>query len=88
MALSKWFLCGSDPEAEGGRQRDGGFGKDEPLAFVFAEKAAKKGLVSAEFAMVSWSPLSKLPMSDLSVGVLLRGWHRYAERPARGNIVV
>ena len=32
--------------------REGGFAKDEGLAFTFAEKAARKGLVSAEFAMV------------------------------------
>lgn len=41
MALSKWFLCGSD----------GAFEKDEVLAVTFAEKAAKKGLAAAEFAM-------------------------------------
>ena len=41
MALSKWFLCGSP----------GSFEKDEVLAVTFAEKAAKKGLASAEFAM-------------------------------------
>ena len=41
MALSKWFLCGSE----------GAFNKDESLAYTFAEKAARKGLPSAEFAM-------------------------------------
>ncbi len=41
MALSKWFLCGAE----------GSFEKDEALAFTFAEKAARKGLPSAEFAM-------------------------------------
>ena len=41
MALSKWFLCGSE----------GAFEKDEVLAVTFAEKAAKKGLATAEFAM-------------------------------------
>ncbi|KAG9034556.1 hypothetical protein FS837_002165 [Tulasnella sp. UAMH 9824] len=41
MALSKWFLCGSE----------GAFEKDEVLAVTFAEKAAKKGLPAAEFAM-------------------------------------
>jgi hypothetical protein len=45
MALSKWFLCGSEDGA------GGGFEKDEKLAYTFAEKAAKKGLPSAEFAM-------------------------------------
>ncbi|KAG9004305.1 hypothetical protein FRB94_006812 [Tulasnella sp. JGI-2019a] len=41
MALSKWFLCGSE----------GAFEKDEALAVTFAEKAARKGLAGAEFAM-------------------------------------
>lgn len=41
MALSKWFLCGAE----------GAFDKDESLAFTFAEKAARRGLPSAEFAM-------------------------------------
>ncbi|KZS98298.1 HCP-like protein [Sistotremastrum niveocremeum HHB9708] len=41
MALSKWFLCGAE----------GSFDKDERLAYTFAEKAARKGLPSAEFAM-------------------------------------
>ncbi|EIN13641.1 HCP-like protein [Punctularia strigosozonata HHB-11173 SS5] len=41
MALSKWFLCGAE----------GCFEKDEALAYTFAEKAARKGLPSAEFAM-------------------------------------
>lgn len=41
MALSKWFLCGAE----------GAFEKDEGLAYIFAEKAASKGLASAEFAM-------------------------------------
>ena len=41
MALSKWFLCGAE----------GCFDKEEGLAFTFAEKAAKKGLPTAEFAM-------------------------------------
>lgn len=41
MALSKWFLCGSE----------GAFEKDEGLAWTFAEKAARKGLPNAEFAM-------------------------------------
>lgn len=41
MALSKWFLCGAD----------GAFDKDETLAYTFAEKAARKGLSSAEFAL-------------------------------------
>lgn len=41
MALSKWYLCGSE----------GNFEKDEALAFTFAEKAASRQLPSAEFAL-------------------------------------
>ncbi|KAH9848310.1 HCP-like protein [Lenzites betulinus] len=45
MALSKWFLCGAE----------GAFDKDEGLAWTFAEKAARKGLASAEFALGYYS---------------------------------
>ncbi|KAH8923364.1 HCP-like protein [Atractiella rhizophila] len=41
MALSKWFLCGAE----------GSFAVNEDLAFTFAEKSARKGLPSAEFAI-------------------------------------
>ncbi len=41
MALSKWFLCGAE----------GCFDVDEALAFTFADKAARRGLPSAEFAI-------------------------------------
>uniref|UniRef100_V5ET13 Uncharacterized protein n=2 Tax=Kalmanozyma brasiliensis (strain GHG001) TaxID=1365824 RepID=V5ET13_KALBG len=41
MALSKWFLCGAESYFE----------KDEKLAYTFADKAARKGLASAEFAL-------------------------------------
>lgn len=41
MALFKGFLCGSEPA----------FSMNEELAYRFAEKAAKKGLASAEFAL-------------------------------------
>jgi TPR repeat protein len=51
MALSKWFLCGSNGAAGGQGGVGGGFEKDEALALTFADKAAKKGLPSAEFAM-------------------------------------
>lgn len=40
LSLSKWFLCGSEA-----------FDLQENLAFTFAEKAAKRGLPSAEFAL-------------------------------------
>ncbi|GAA5844401.1 hypothetical protein JCM3766R1_006381 [Sporobolomyces carnicolor] len=41
MALSKWYLCGSE----------GNFEKNEALAVTFAEKAAARSLPSAEFAL-------------------------------------
>lgn len=41
MALSKWFLCGAESY----------FDKNEQLAYTFADKAARKGLASAEFAL-------------------------------------
>ena len=57
MALSKWFLCGSGSTAVAGKPdaRVGGFEKDESLAFVFAQKAAGRGLPSAEFTMEYYS---------------------------------
>ncbi|GAC75262.1 aconitase/homoaconitase [Moesziomyces antarcticus T-34] len=41
MALSKWFLCGAEQFFE----------KNETLAYTFADKAARRGLASAEFAL-------------------------------------
>lgn len=41
MALSKWFLCGAE----------GCFDKNEQLAWTFAERAARHGVPTAEFAM-------------------------------------
>ncbi|KAH9931519.1 uncharacterized protein B0H18DRAFT_989768 [Fomitopsis serialis] len=41
MALSKWFLCGSE----------GIFERDEGLAYQYAESAARRGLPSGMFAM-------------------------------------
>ncbi|KAJ1018979.1 hypothetical protein NDA16_004782 [Ustilago loliicola] len=41
MALSKWFLCGAEQYFE----------KNETLAYTFVDKAARKGLASAEFAL-------------------------------------
>jgi TPR repeat protein len=41
MAISKWFLCGSEGE----------FPKNEELAYEYARRAAQAGLATAEFAM-------------------------------------
>ncbi|EMD35255.1 hypothetical protein CERSUDRAFT_116068 [Gelatoporia subvermispora B] len=57
MALSKWFLCGAE----------GAFEKDEGLAYTFAEKAARKGLPSAEFAMGYYAEVGVGGPKDLEV---------------------
>jgi TPR repeat protein len=62
MALSKWFLCGSD----------GAFDKDESLAFTFAEKAARKGLPSAEFAMGYYTEVGVGGLKDIEAA---RKWY-------------
>lgn len=59
MALSKWFLCGAE----------GAFDKDEGLAWVFAEKAADKGLVSAEFAMGYYCEVGVAGKKDLEKAI-------------------
>lgn len=69
MALSKWFLCGSGSE-EG---EEGGFDKDEALAFTFAEKAARKGLPSAEFAMGYYTEVGVGCAKDLQTAIQ---WYR------------
>ncbi|KAG5343090.1 hypothetical protein C0989_000080 [Termitomyces sp. Mn162] len=76
MALSKWFLCGSG----GGEVEEGGFDKDEALAFTFAEKAARKGLPSAEFAMGYYAEVGVGCTKDLSTAIQ---WYRLAQ--SHGN---
>ena len=63
MALSKWFLCGSEG-SEGG---SGGFAKDETLTCTFVEKAAKKGLAAVEFAM---GYITEVVISTMSEGIV------------------
>lgn len=57
MALSKWFLCGAE----------GAFEKDEGLAYTFAEKAARKGLPSAEFALGYYKEVGVGSVADVEV---------------------
>ena len=68
MALSKWFLCGSGT-GEDGVPDEGGFEKDEGLAYTFAEKAARKGLPSAEFAMGYYAEVGVGGPKDLSTAI-------------------
>ena len=70
MALSKWFLCGSE----------GAFEKDESLAFTFAEKAARKGLPSAEFAMGYYAEVGVGGAKDLEAA---RRWYTKVCNPTR-----
>ncbi|KAF8471021.1 hypothetical protein JB92DRAFT_2838411 [Gautieria morchelliformis] len=65
MALSKWFLCGAE----------GAFEKDEALAVVFAEKAARKGLGSAEFAMGYYKEVGVGGAKDIAAA---RKWYTKA----------
>ncbi|RDB30166.1 Chitin synthase regulatory factor 4 [Hypsizygus marmoreus] len=65
MALSKWFLCGSGA-VEG---EEGGFDKDESLAWTFADKAARRGLPSAEFAMGYYAEVGVGGPKDLQAAV-------------------
>jgi hypothetical protein len=62
MALSKWFLCGAE----------GCFEMDEELAFTFAEKAAKKNLPSAVFAIAYYHEVGIGGHKDLTAA---RQWY-------------
>ncbi|KAJ8496917.1 hypothetical protein ONZ45_g12256 [Pleurotus djamor] len=68
MALSKWFLCGS-PGGENGGEGGGGFDKDEALAWTFADKAARKGLPSAMFAMGYYAEVGVGGPKDVDVAI-------------------
>ena len=67
MALSKWFLCGAK----------GAFDKDENLAFTFAEKAARKGLPSAEFAMGYYKEVGVGGSKDIEAAQM---WYQLVSR--------
>ncbi|EJD05647.1 uncharacterized protein FOMMEDRAFT_103780 [Fomitiporia mediterranea MF3/22] len=78
LALSRWFLCGSDGGGGGpGAVNEAeGFKRDENLAFVFGEKAAKKGLPAAEFAMgYYWEVGVGVPAPDVKTAI---GWYELA----------
>lgn len=65
LALSKWFLCGAE----------NCFDKNESLAFTFADKAAAKGLPTAEFAMAYYFEIGVGCEKDLDVA---RKWYKRA----------
>lgn len=65
LALSKWFLCGAE----------NCFEKNESLAFTFADKAAAKGLSTAEFAMAYYFEIGVGCEKDLEIA---RKWYKRA----------
>jgi TPR repeat protein len=70
MAVSKWFLCGSD----------GLFEKNEDLAFVYAQRAAKDNIPTAMFAM---GYLYEIGMGTSKNLELAQDW--YAKAAEAGN---
>lgn len=71
LAVSKWLLCGAE----------GYFDKNEALAYTFAEKAAKRGLASAAFALAYYYEVGVGCEQNID---LARSWYRKAA--AHGNI--
>ncbi|KAK4549141.1 hypothetical protein LTR36_007598 [Oleoguttula mirabilis] len=77
MALSKWFLVGSE----------GLFPKNEELAFTYAERAAQSGLATAEFALGYFSEIGMYVPVDLEKAL---DWYQKASKhgneDARGRV--
>ncbi|CAG8497889.1 9384_t:CDS:2 [Acaulospora morrowiae] len=70
MALSKWYLCGCE----------GYFEQNEELAYEYAEKAAMKGLPTAEFAMGYYHEVGIHVPANMSVA---NAW--YTKAAEHGN---
>jgi TPR repeat protein len=80
LALSKWFLVGSNPNPDDpNAPKIEGFDKDESLALIFAEKAAAKGEAGGEFAMGYYCEVGVGRPVDLKEA---KGWY---ERAAKQN---
>lgn len=77
MALSKWFLVGSE----------GLFPKNEELAYTYAERAAQSGLATAEFALGYFSEIGMYVPVDLEKAM---DWYQKASKhgneDARGRV--
>jgi TPR repeat protein len=67
MALSKWFLVGSE----------GLFPKNEELAYIYADRAAQTGLPTAEFALGYFHEIGMHVPVNLN---LAREWYEKAAR--------
>ena len=70
MALSKWFLCGAEHCFE----------KNEALAWTFADRAARHGLPTAQFALGYYAEVGIGTQVDLAAA---KDW--YAKAAAQGN---
>ncbi|PWN23378.1 HCP-like protein, partial [Microstroma glucosiphilum] len=70
VALSRWFLCGAE----------GCFEKNEALAFTFAEKATRRNLPAAEFALAYYYEVGVGCDKDLPLAMK---WYRRSA--AQGN---
>lgn len=67
MALSKWFLVGSD----------GIFSKNEELSYTYAQRAAQSGLATAEFALGYFHEIGMYVSVDLEKS---REWYDKAAK--------
>ena len=74
MAVSKWFLCGFE----------GVFEKNEELAFVFAQRAARAGLPTAEFAMGYFYEIGVYVGASVEDA---KGWYQKAAAHGNGDAV-
>jgi hypothetical protein len=73
MALIKWFLCGGHGAAGGPDVVEAWLRKGRGLALTFADKAVKKGLPSAEFAMGYYAEVGVGCPGDIKTAV---GWNQ------------
>ena len=72
MALSKWFLVGSE----------GLFPKNEALAYSYAERAAQNGLATAEFALGYFHEIGVYVPVDLTKAM---EWYQKASKHGNGD---
>ncbi|KAG8811231.1 hypothetical protein FRC17_002563, partial [Serendipita sp. 399] len=83
LALSKWFLVGSNPDHDpNAPHAQEGFDKDESLALIFAEKAASKGEPGGEFAMGYYCEVGVGRPADLKEA---KGWYERAAKQGHAD---
>jgi TPR repeat protein len=67
MAISKWFLCGSEGFVQ----------ENEELAYIYAQRAAQAGLATAKFAMGYFNEIGIYVPVNLEKAI---EWYEKAER--------